>query len=120
MLAACGGGGADTTPIAKVTSVKVMGDSLSDSGTYGFKFTVQGSAGTGAGSSAIWPERIATSYGHMSKIFVRAGQQVSAGQTIGAEGQTGDSFGCHVHFEVYVNGAAVDPQPFMRQRGISV
>ena len=63
MLAACGGGGADTTPIAKVTSVKVMGDSLSDSGTYGFKFTVQGSAGTGAGSSAIWPERIATSYG---------------------------------------------------------
>lgn len=63
---------------------------------------------------------IATSYGHMSKIFVRAGQQVSAGQTIGAEGQTGNSFGCHVHFEVYVNGAAVDPQPFMRQRGISV
>lgn len=63
---------------------------------------------------------IATSYGHMSKIFVRAGQQVSAGQTIGAEGRTGNSFGCHVHFEVYVNGAAVDPQPFMRQRGISV
>ena len=62
LLVACGGGGADTTPLAKVTSVKVMGDSLSDSGTYGFKFTVQGSALTGAGSTAIWPERIATSY----------------------------------------------------------
>ena len=63
---------------------------------------------------------IATSYGHMSQIFVRAGQQVSAGQTIGAEGKTGNSFGCHVHFEVYDRGAAIDPQPFMRQRGISV
>ena len=55
LLAACGGGGgADTTPKAKVTSVKVMGDSLSDSGTFGFKFTVQGSAPTGAGSTMIW------------------------------------------------------------------
>lgn len=63
MLVACGGGGSDTTPLAPVTAVKVMGDSLADSGTYGFKFTVQGSAATGAGSSAIWPERIAASYG---------------------------------------------------------
>ena len=60
LLAACGGGGgADTTPKAKVTSVKVMGDSLADSGTFGFKFTVHGSALTGSGSSMIWPERIA-------------------------------------------------------------
>jgi phospholipase/lecithinase/hemolysin len=63
VLAACGGGGADTTPAASVTSVKVVGDSLADSGTFGIKFTVQGSAPTGAGSTPIWPERVATSYG---------------------------------------------------------
>jgi len=62
MLAACGGGGSDTTPAAPVTSVKVMGDSLADSGTFGFKFTVQGTAATGAGSSQIWPDRVASNY----------------------------------------------------------
>ncbi len=63
---------------------------------------------------------VQTSYAHMSRIFVRAGQRVSAGETVGAEGETGNSFGCHLHFEVYVHGSAVDPQPFMRARGISV
>jgi phospholipase/lecithinase/hemolysin len=63
LLAACGGGGSDTAPSAAVTTVKVAGDSLADSGTFGFKFTVQGSAATGAGSTPIWPERVATSYG---------------------------------------------------------
>ena len=53
LLAACGG--SDDAPISRVTAVKVMGDSLSDSGTYGFKFTVQGSAATGAGAAVIWP-----------------------------------------------------------------
>jgi hypothetical protein len=51
LVAACGGG--ENAPI---TSVKVMGDSLADSGTFGLKFTVQGTAGTGAGSTPIWPE----------------------------------------------------------------
>ena len=63
LLAACGGGGSDTAPAATVTTVKVAGDSLADSGTFGYKFTVQGSAATGAGSTAIWPERVAASYG---------------------------------------------------------
>ncbi|MDF1484601.1 SGNH/GDSL hydrolase family protein [Ramlibacter sp. H39-3-26] len=62
-LAACGGDGADTTPQASVSIVKVMGDSLADSGTFGFKATVQGSAPTGTGSTPIWPERVAASYG---------------------------------------------------------
>lgn len=51
LVAACGGG--DKAPI---TSVKVMGDSLADSGTFGLKFTVQGAAATGTGSTPIWPE----------------------------------------------------------------
>ena len=40
--------------------VKVFGDSLSDSGTFGLKFTVQGSAATGPGSADIWVERVAS------------------------------------------------------------
>ena len=63
LLAACGGGGADTTPAARITAVKVVGDSLSDSGTFGYKFTVQGAAPTGAGATALWVDRIAASYG---------------------------------------------------------
>ena len=62
LVAACGGGGGDIKPQANINSVKVVGDSLSDSGTFGYKFTVQGAAATGAGSSQVWPERIATSY----------------------------------------------------------
>lgn len=57
LLAACGGGGSDTTPAAPITSLKVMGDSLADSGTFGLKFTVNGA------DSLIYPERIAAAYG---------------------------------------------------------
>lgn len=79
VLAACGGGGADTTPATAVTAVKVMGDSLADSGTFGLKFTVQGTAPTGAGSTAIWPERVAASYGStLCPHYVSAGGSFSA------------------------------------------
>ncbi|MDD2712942.1 MAG: SGNH/GDSL hydrolase family protein [Simplicispira sp.] len=60
LLAACGG--SDHSPADQVTSVKVMGDSLADSGTFGYKFTVQGTAGTGAGATPIWADRVAASY----------------------------------------------------------
>lgn len=62
LLAACGGGGADTTPAANISAVKVVGDSLADSGTFGYKFTVQGAAPTGAGATALWVDRVAASY----------------------------------------------------------
>ena len=55
LLAACGGGSIDI-----VHPVKVAGDSLADSGTFGYKFTVQGTARTGTGSTPIWPEIIAS------------------------------------------------------------
>ena len=58
LMTACGGGGSGP----EFTSVKVAGDSLADSGTFGAKFTVQGSAPMGANSSAIWPEIIAAKY----------------------------------------------------------
>lgn len=56
VLAACGGSdGGDTTTRSQVTTVKVFGDSLADSGTFGIKFTVQG--------NLIYPERVAQSFG---------------------------------------------------------
>ncbi|ROP63645.1 murein DD-endopeptidase MepM/ murein hydrolase activator NlpD [Curtobacterium sp. PhB130] len=65
---------------------------------------------------------ISTAYGHIvdGGIMVAAGQHVSAGQQIAQVGSTGWSTGCHLHFETRVNGAAVDPVPFMAARGISV
>ena len=69
LLAACGGGGSDTTPAFHATSVKVMGDSLADSGTFGFKFTVQKTTATGAidlTTPRVYPELIANLYGFAS------------------------------------------------------
>lgn len=56
---------------------------------------------------------LSTAYAHMSRISVSNGQRVSRGQVLGAVGCTGHCFGPHVHFEVRVNGAAVNPIPYM-------
>lgn len=55
-----------------------------------------------------------TLYGHQSSMSVKAGQKVSAGQTIGAVGNTGASFGNHLHFEVRTpDGEPHDPQKYV-------
>jgi murein DD-endopeptidase MepM/ murein hydrolase activator NlpD len=53
---------------------------------------------------------IESGYGHMSRIAVRAGQQVARGQVIGYVGSTGRSTGPHLHWEVWKNGAPVNPR----------
>jgi len=54
-----------------------------------------------------------SSYNHMSSFAVGAGQNVAQGQLVGYSGNTGTSAGCHLHFEVYVNGATTDPWPLI-------
>ncbi|MBO9574372.1 MAG: M23 family metallopeptidase [Sphingobium sp.] len=52
---------------------------------------------------------LGTGYGHMSKIAVKVGQHVSRGQVIGYVGSTGLSTGPHLHYELFKNGALVNP-----------
>ena len=54
-----------------------------------------------------------TAYGHNTSVTVGAGQQVAQGQLIAYSGNTGNSTGPHVHFEVRVNGGAVDPMAYL-------
>jgi murein DD-endopeptidase MepM/ murein hydrolase activator NlpD len=63
---------------------------------------------------------VATLYGHMQwgSLRVHVGQSLSAGTPIGAEGNTGKSYGCHLHFEVRRDGMPIDPQPFMAALGL--
>jgi murein DD-endopeptidase MepM/ murein hydrolase activator NlpD len=63
---------------------------------------------------------VSTGYAHQSRQIVGVGQHVSAGQVIGYSGNTGQSLGCHLHFEVYTSAGPIDPAPFLRARGVSV
>jgi murein DD-endopeptidase MepM/ murein hydrolase activator NlpD len=56
---------------------------------------------------------LSTLYGHQSSLGVSSGQRVGRGEQIGLVGTTGLSTGCHLHFEVRVNGEPVDPVPYL-------
>ena len=56
---------------------------------------------------------LSTRYGHLTRVDVRVGQRVERRQTVGLLGSTGRSTGPHVHYEVLVDGRAVDPVRFL-------
>ena len=57
---------------------------------------------------------IETRYAHLASVAVRAGQRVKRGDLIGRMGSTGRSTGSHLHYEVRIDGRAVNPIPFMK------
>jgi murein DD-endopeptidase MepM/ murein hydrolase activator NlpD len=76
----------------------------------GFGYAVEISYGDG----------IKTIQGHNSRLLVSKGQQVKSGDAVAISGNTGFSFGPHSHFGVYFNNVAIDPKPFMLQRGVDL
>jgi len=94
------------SPIMAVTNATVV--SAGWEGGYGRSIRLIASDGT------------AFVYGHLSAITVSQGERVSAGERIGREGNTGQSTGPHLHFEVRINGTPVNPISWLRKRGVAV
>ncbi|WP_460798737.1 M23 family metallopeptidase [Microbacterium sp. GXF0217] len=61
-----------------------------------------------------------TLYGHMQwdSLRVSVGDRIGAGTPLGAEGNTGQSHGCHLHYEIRQDGVPIDPEPFMAALGL--
>lgn len=87
------------------TDIKAAGDGIvtftAYSGSYGNLVKIDNGNG------------VETWYGHCSKIYTKVGQKVSAGDVIAAVGSTGNSTGPHLHFEIRINGTAINPQKYM-------
>jgi murein DD-endopeptidase MepM/ murein hydrolase activator NlpD len=88
--------GATGTPVTAAGSGRITFAGWS-AGGWGYLVTIAHGAG------------VRTMYSHLSRIGVRMGQQVAAGQRIGRMGASGNATGPHLHFEVRLRGAAVDP-----------
>ncbi len=84
-------GAAEGTPVVSVTDGVVIQASYGDNGGYGNMVVI---------SHNVNGTPMVSIYGHLSSISVSAGQTVSGGQNIGAVGNTGNSFGAHLHIEM--------------------
>lgn len=88
------------------TPIQATGDGVvtfvGRSGAYGNLIKVQHELG------------VETRYAHLSRMRVKVGQRVSQGERIGDMGNTGRSTGPHLHYEVRMNGRAVDPMSFIK------
>ena len=87
------------------TDIKVVADgtviAASYSGSYGNLVKIDHGNG------------VATCYAHTSKMYVKVGDTVKAGDVIAAVGSTGNSTGPHLHLEIRVNGEHVNPQKYL-------
>lgn len=61
-----------------------------------------------------------TLYAHQSRVKARVGSRVQQGEVIGYVGSTGRSTGAHLHFEIHINGRAVDPAPYLSGAGVAI
>lgn len=97
--------GLDIAAPTGTTVAAAAGGTVTFSGwdTYGLGYCVKISHGNG----------VSTTYGHCSKLYVTAGQTVSAGEAIAAVGSTGNSAGSHLHLEISVNGVRQNPQLYL-------
>ncbi|MFI1726820.1 M23 family metallopeptidase [Streptomyces sp. NPDC020489] len=93
--------------------------------------TVVKAGGNGAGDGPAYGNAIVikhggktySQYAHLSRIEVKVGQVVKTGQRIALSGNTGNSSGPHLHFEVRTTanyGSAIDPVAFLRSKGVTV
>ncbi|MFF0364031.1 M23 family metallopeptidase [Streptomyces sp. NA02536] len=93
--------------------------------------TVVKAGGNGAGDGPAYGNAIVikhgnktySQYAHLSQINVKVGQVVKTGQKIALSGNTGNSSGPHLHFEIRTTpnyGSAVDPAKFLRANGVSL
>ncbi len=87
------------------TNIKVVADGTVTNATY-----------TGSYGNLVKIEHgngVETWYGHTSKMYVKKGDTVKAGDVIAAVGSTGNSTGPHLHFEIRINGEHVNPQQYL-------
>jgi murein DD-endopeptidase MepM/ murein hydrolase activator NlpD len=77
-------------------------------GGYGYSLTIRNDDGT---------EVI---YAHSRRLIAHKGDKVKAGQVIAEVGNTGASYGTHLHLEIHVNGVPTDPIPYLRDRGVDI
>lgn len=103
--------GTDVVAAHGGTVVKAGGNGAGDGPAYGNAIVIRHGNGT------------YSQYAHLSRIDVRVGQVVATGQHIARSGNTGNSSGPHLHFEIRTNpnyGSAVDPVAFLRSKGVTV
>ena len=77
-------------------------------GGYGYAITIRNPDGT------------ETIYAHSRRLLVKTGDNVKAGQVIGEVGNSGYSYGTHLHLEVHVRGMPTDPIVFLRSHGVDI
>lgn len=103
--------GTDVVAAHGGTVVKAGGNGAGDGPAYGNAIVIKHGNGT------------YSQYAHLSRIDVRIGQVVKTGQHIARSGNTGNSSGPHLHFEIRTTpnyGSAVDPVAFLRAKGLTV